>query len=66
MPRMAIFELELRAIESLPGAPGTVAPSFINEKKEAPYTLNSINTIWNDSAKIPSSVNFFNSYLPLR
>lgn len=45
MPRMAIFELELRAIESLPGAPGTVAPSFINEKKEAPYTLNSINTI---------------------
>lgn len=44
MPRRAIFELEQRALESLPGAAGSVCPSFINEKKEAPYTLNPIST----------------------
>lgn len=66
MPRRAIFELEQRALESLPGAAGTVGPSFINEKKEAPYTLNPISTVGNDSAKISNLVNFLNSCLLLR
>lgn len=66
MPRRAISELEQRAIESVPGAAGTATPSFINEKKEAPYILNPISTIWNGSAEIPNSVNFLNSYLLLR
>lgn len=66
MPRRAISELEQRAIESLPGAPGIVAPSFINEKKEVPCILNPISTIWNGGAEIPNSVNFLDSYLLLR
>jgi hypothetical protein len=66
MPRRAIFELEQRAIESLPGAAGTVAPSFINEKKEELYIPNPISTIWNDSAETPNSVKFFNSCFFLR
>lgn len=66
MPRRAILELEQKALESLPGASGTITPSFINEKKEVPYTLNAINAIWNDSAEIPNSVTFLNGYLLLR
>lgn len=57
MPRRAIFELEQRAIESLPGAVGTAGPSFINDKEGA-YTRNPISPIWKDSAEIPNSVNF--------
>lgn len=57
MPRRAIFELEQRAIESLPGAVGTAGPSFINDKEGA-YTGNPISPIWKDSAEIPNPVNF--------
>lgn len=66
MPRRAIFEVEQSAIESLPGAAGTAAPSFINEKKEELYTLNPISAIWSDSAEIPNPVNFFEQLFALK
>ncbi|XP_058517304.1 glutamate receptor ionotropic, kainate 1 [Ochotona princeps] len=66
MPRRVIFELEQRAVESLPGVAGTAAPSFINERKEEPYTLNPISGIWSDSAEIPNPVNFFEQLFALK